>query len=187
MKIFVQFKLNFTNIYWKTYPYIVRILNHLEFRDLTHGQNDNSFHLPINSMLEKTLPIIRSIQISSIVLFWTRKSYEIRRLFYKISVLNTWNATCESIENCRFSALLGLVKFISGREIENMVWLQKYRNIWRKKTHGVFNFTEVYFCAEVGRTYFYSLTGLYLSLWTFSLDENNKHIQWGEQFPLVSN
>ena len=52
-----------------------------------------------------------------------------------------------------------------------------------RKHMAVFNFTEVYFTAEVGRTYFYTLTGLYLSLLTFSLDENNKHIEWGEQFP----
>ena len=46
------------NIYWKTYPYIVRIQNILEFRDMAHGQNVNSFHQPLNSTSENTLLLL---------------------------------------------------------------------------------------------------------------------------------
>ena len=43
------------NIYCITYPYIVRVQNLLEFRDMAHGQNVNSFQQPSNSALENTL------------------------------------------------------------------------------------------------------------------------------------
>ena len=136
-------------------------------------------------MLENTLPN----NFPLIVLVWTRKSYK-----------KSINATCESNENCQFSAQLGLAQFISGREIEKYGFGRKYRNIWSKETHGVFTFTKVYFYAKVGRLKFYSLTGLYLLCFfcghlllmeilfilTGKATEGNKHIQCDELFALVS-
>ena len=47
------------------------------------------------------------------------------------------NATCESNENCRFSARLGLVKLMPGREIENVVFLG-ITEIFEERKHLAF-------------------------------------------------
>ena len=60
------------------------------------------------------------------MLFWTRKSYEKRWLYYNFSALDKCDTRVEWSmvdENGRFSARLGLAKLMPGREIENVVYL----------------------------------------------------------------
>ena len=64
--------------------------------------------------------------------------------------LHSINATRESNENGRFSARLGPVNLMLGREIKCR-FSRYYRNFRGKKTRGVFTFTEVYLYAKVGR------------------------------------
>ena len=64
--------------------------------------------------------------------------------------LHSINATCESFENGRFSARLGLAKLMPGGEIENVAFLGYIEIFEEKETHGVFTFTEAYLYAKVG-------------------------------------
>ena len=56
------------------------------------------------------------------MLFWTRKSYAKRWLYYNFSTLNATRGWNENDSYDRFSARLGLAKLMPGREIKNVVF-----------------------------------------------------------------
>jgi len=57
-------------------------------------------------------------------------------------------------ENGRFSAQLALVRLMSGREIDNVLFLGNTK-IFEEKLHSVFTFTKAYLYAAVGQIRFF--------------------------------